>query len=848
MVTKAGKSSWLSHLHFYLRVLGLLGLLSVIFGIILAFIFDAIPTWKEIPNQLLSGIQGKSDDAQRDQILSLMIVVGLTLSVLALIVEIISTMRFSAARRTLFGLNVGVQVVLALALFVGINVYSFQNYERLDYSRDQRFTLPEDLVQQLRKLQRETTIVLLQQKSREELSGTQQYEDYETAAEDVVVEKVYDLVDQLREFGPRFKVEVFDAGNKEFRNKLQTLQEEKPKLAEAIQKAPESSIFFYAKSTADEQPHIQRLAFRDFYQLDRTRSLRADNDKGNLVLLDKGVRPFIRRILSLENRRPVVGVLVSHPALTTVGRFEEFSQGGVREVLERHGFEVKDIILKEWNSGGVRPPQPAAQTVEELRYLSRKREKDRLAQALNDYQKDKKTLSDLIDLWTKSTLDELTKKYQDRLQGQRVTEAFRQRQLFLLKQNYASVLDSLQQIPVAMKQIDEAINKMPVKELKERVNIADAIGKLRRSLAECDLLLLPRLTMRGIGDPPVPMFVHNLEQSQVDVIKEALKRGTPLLASLGPTTPYPAIGTPPPGPNRLEDMLSDLGIRFGTETVLFEEDAKEQSDQQISQFLVLRQSEVPGLNFDTSPTSLYQSLDNQEIGPVDDHPLFKSFQVTQSVLGEDLKLRFRQPRPLYYVPTAEQRIRSGLLGALIAHGSNGAVSTLTATALAQTNFSPAIFLLTHPKSWKDDQPFRENPQPPRLNEAGVATKPERTLEDRVRGPLPVAVAVDTSVPSSWYAQGDSTSPSNVRVAVIGSGAVFHEELSAAQSRLLLDTINWLLEREDLLNREAKTWTWSRVQLDETTKSKALWSWGVCVGLPMAFAFLGMIVLLRRKVR
>ena len=56
---------------------------------------------------------------------------------------------------------------------------------------------------------------------------------------------------------------------------------------------------------------------------------------------------------------------------------------------------------------------------------------------------------------------------------------------------------------------------------------------------------------------------------------------------------------------------------------------------------------------------------------------------------------------------------------------------------------------------------------------------------------------------------------DVRLAVIGSGNVFVDPvLSPARQKLLLDTCNWLLGRDDLLNTEAKEWRYPRLELTE----------------------------------
>ena len=87
-----------------------------------------------------------------------------------------------------------------------------------------------------------------------------------------------------------------------------------------------------------------------------------------------------------------------------------------------------------------------------------------------------------------------------------------------------------------------------------------------------------------------------------------------------------------------------------------------------------------------------------------------------------------------------------------------------------------------------------------------------------------------------------------RLVVIGQGGLFTgRQLSPAIEKLLLNTCNWLLGREDRLPKaDAPEWSYPRVELDE--KRKFLWHWGTFLGLPAFFAWLGLIVLMIRKVR
>ena len=108
-----------------------------------------------------------------------------------------------------------------------------------------------------------------------------------------------------------------------------------------------------------------------------------------------------------------------------------------------------------------------------------------------------------------------------------------------------------------------------------------------------------------------------------------------------------------------------------------------------------------------------------------------------------------------------------------------------------------------------------------------------TLDEHRRGPFPLSVAVETTTPASWYADGGGT-PVPVRVEAIGQGGLFvGNELSPAKEELLLDSCNWLLGRDDRLPvKNDPPWAYPRVALDG--RGKALWQWGVLGGLPALF--------------
>ncbi len=171
-----------------------------------------------------------------------------------------------------------------------------------------------------------------------------------------------DNVEQFQELGPQFRVEVLDIQEDDYQEKLKKLKEEAPKLAAAIEAAPEDSVFFYADD------HVQRLAFHDVYQLDRKESQAANDGRGNLVLHYQGIEPFARKVLNVEEKRPRIGVAVIHELLGMENAEElqkELGMAGVKKALASRGYDLRDIILKKWGDG---PPSPAVLTYGETRY------------------------------------------------------------------------------------------------------------------------------------------------------------------------------------------------------------------------------------------------------------------------------------------------------------------------------------------------------------------------------------------------------------------------------------------------------------------------------------------------
>src|SRR2546428_6768327 len=119
---KSGGRFW-SRVHFFIRFLGLTGLLCFGVGVAIAYLDDILgqvfskdplSSWVYI-RDVLSGETG-----DRTTIAAVVLLgVGALLAVFALAIEALAILVFAAGRRSAFGFHATVQVLLATALFLG---------------------------------------------------------------------------------------------------------------------------------------------------------------------------------------------------------------------------------------------------------------------------------------------------------------------------------------------------------------------------------------------------------------------------------------------------------------------------------------------------------------------------------------------------------------------------------------------------------------------------------------------------------------------------------------------------------------------------------------------------------
>jgi len=745
-----------------------------------------------------------------------LILIGGLLALLALLVEIKVGISAVAGQRGAFGLNVILQVLLAIALLAVVNAISFHHYLRFDWTRGNQFTLSPELRARLGELRDTTKIVVLERHVALGQLGDKP-DNFDSAAERKVVEKVKDLVEQFQEMGPQFEVSVLDVQEEGYQDKLDDLTRDDKNLRAAIDEAPDNTIFFAANGK------VTRLGFHDIYQLDKQSSQEANDGRGNLVLLYQGKEPFARKVLNIDEKKPRIALATIHEILSMEGS-EELGMAGVKKTLTARGFDTQDVILKKWSE--MAPPEPAALTYDESKLERLEEELAGIDADIKNLEQGLKEAKSIVKQWQSSSLEELNKKYADELKGHKLTDEERQVNLDRFKQQAALMDFLLTQQKEARAETVKEKSGLSADTLAEQRRISDLRAKTSRLLADCDLLIVPRMTLFNVArGERIPNRVYQLEQSQVDAVRDFLKTGKPVLFCFGPTNEQAGQMEQFNTPNdKLEDDLAQLGIKLGKQTILFNVESKSFAERRGSLMIMGANVEVPSVEFDWPAGA---DLAPGQPGTVNSKPdpIRESLRWTARSLGKNqtLDLRIRHPRPVFYVPT---------------RGSS-------------LPYDPT-FMMTNAACWNEAQPFPTRDRTPRYEPPKSETFPGDPLDKSRLGPFPIGVALETTVPKDWYPDKDAQ-PAKVRIAAIGQGGVFiGKTLSPAKEKLLLDVSNWLLGRDDLLTKGNDPWQYPRVAMGDTELDRqtqqALWQWGTRLGLPVFFAYLGLIVLMVRRLR
>ena len=837
-----------NRLRFFVRVLGLTGLLAVAVGGLMAS--TALPHADDwTTDNLRTAFEGWQGGFPQAALLTL--IGGILAIALAGVMEAYGALFLGTGRRTLAGTTSTVQIVAAVVLFAAVNLYSFSHYLIRDCTRDRQFTLPPAVKEELRGLRADqpTTIVVLQQHSTfGSLSGKR--DNYESAAERRVTEKVRDLVDQFREFGPRFNVAVLDVDEEGYQQRLNEVTKDAPTLKAAVEAAPENCIFFSAAG------RVERLTFNEFYQLDKTASKDANGGRGNLVLLPQGVEGFARKVLAIGARRPRVGIAVVHPVLGSTGTRDDQGIGmpGVRAALEANGFTVSDVILKKFD----RDIKPAAESPDENKLETTEAK----VAALNRLVRNLRSVLDAEtrqrDLIAKTPLESLNASFRAQT-GRDITEADRKD---ALAYRTARVAELGKLMDDRQRKRAEAEQEMAGLSTNERAVEArrstDVKAKLTKLLAEVDVLILPRHTyMNAVEGAALNPKYYPLSSDQAEVMRGFLQAGKPVLVAFGPELGTPERGRPLPPEDvsqnvslpldPVEQVLAQAGIEFGNQVVLY--DAEEQAFAEQRAGALGTATAVPPLSFD--PTVNPTGRTDPPAAKVRPNPIAEAVRVTSRSAGQKFDVEARNPRPVYLSPS---RVAALPFAGVIAQTAAG--------------------------SWNEGKPWSDDEDStPRFEPADDKDPKKGTRDEERRGPFPVGVAVEAPVavfatrvpeleaaaavgwcgspmslpgglaavaaPPDLFAARDAKS---VRVAALGHGGLFTGgTLKPANEKLLLYTLNWLLARPELLPRgDVAAWEFPRVNL--TDRDFSLWRWGSFVGLPLLMVYVGLIVLMVRNVR
>lgn len=841
----------MSSFHVLIRILGLVGLMAGMVGAII--LVGELPAFDL--DTLRAAWEGQYGNWVRGSAYA--VVVGWGIALIVATLDGLAALFRAAGRRSILGVNVVLQVGLAVVLLVGVNAFSFLHYQRWDLTRDRVFTLSPELAEQLRQLRGETTIIVYQVRQPAARLTAQPPDRYDLAAERTVVEKVRDLVDLFREFGPQFRVVVLDVEEEGYDRKLAELVRQFPPLDAAIRAAPESSILFCSGR------HVQRMGFSEFYRLDKSASREAHDGRGNLVLLNQGVETFARNILSIEEKRPRVAILVSHPWLSTEGQVEEYTLAGLRKSLTNHGFDVRDILTNKLvgrRGRGLRLER-AALSLEESRLDRVEAQLSAVRLQLIQNRAEVERFRELLDLFRSPLSDEQVSDRLSAMFGRRlaVGPEERAKNIRNLEERLPEIESEIAEKERKERDLEAEWDSLQAQEsVSEGQRETDLYKKLAMLLSDCDALIVARMTLidTSIGDV-VPNSLHQLDEQHVRAIKEFMASGKPLMFCGGPTNEPPDndfFARSGSGPDGLENLLSELGLVLAPQAVLYDAEADAYATNQVLAFGRGGGIEsIPALEFTETEVPTGALWEGRDIRP---NPLGQALLLVQRSAGEPIDLRVRYPRPLYYRPRG--------------------VALTTA----------ASFLQTIRACWNEDNPYPTEERPiPRFDPPKPDDPKRGTLHERRRGPFPVGVAFEARLPASWHRPevgtmeatrfvgwspiapgglptffaanavlpadwGVSTPPSDerkARIVAIGHGGWFSgPQLSVAQEALLIHSLNWLLGRDYRLPHARQVWSFPRVPMSE--RELYYWHTGTLLGLPVSFALLGLAVMMIRRTR
>jgi len=373
-------------------------------------------------------------------------------------------------------------------------------------------------------------------------------------------------------------------------------------------------------------------------------------------------------------------------------------------------------------------------------------------------------------------------------------------------------------------------------------------------VADCDLLIIPRLTVMDAGKsiwiPPNIYPLFNLVDEQAAAVKAFVQAGKPVMVCFGPTSIGEGL---PVQPDEVEKIFNRFGITFGNQTVISQSEARGITER--------RADPLAGGDVDVPPLVVFRPAGGDK---KQENPVATAFETTaRAVPGGKLEVKKSGFRPIY----ARGAVVASMpyVGDIVQLGKDSWNET---KLIGDDDYIPQL----DPPKLKGDDPTRG------------------TLDEERKGPFTVGVAVEAEVPVEWMTpkvgaaaagaavigcttpglplgaaiaaavdpaeylsvipERDRQTLPKVRLAAFGHGGLFTgNTLDPATERLLLQTANWQLKRDDRLPKPAadtQPWQFPRVNLD--ARDTTLWWYGASVLPPVFCGVFGVLVLMMRKVR
>jgi hypothetical protein len=357
---------------------------------------------------------------------------------------------------------------------------------------------------------------------------------------------------------------------------------------------------------------------------------------------------------------------------------------------------------------------------------------------------------------------------------------------------------------------------------------------------------VPRATIFNLlRRDQISQRVYVLEDSHIQGIKDFMKAGKPVLFLLGPAN---EAGAPPDREgDELDKMLAEFNIELPNQTILYNAEAEAMAEAEEREMNAGR-VDVPPVEFDwrlAAGSKLFSGLDVNAASPIRG-----SMRLTANSLGEKSREgpKIRHWRPVYAVNKSwKGEAIGGAVGLLASPDTTTQGLVMLLEGSEKRIDEKAVIMMTAPDAWNEEKPFPEGRYIPKFKRVKSDDPTKGTLLERRRGPFPIGVAVETTVPAEWYERDTPKSPAKVRLAVLGHGGLFiGEKLPPMREKLFLDTTNWLLGRDNLLARDHETWEYPRIQI--SARDKQLWTVGICYALPLLFLYVGVCVGLVRQMR